>query len=1276
MMSDGEKFETLLPKKDVDLSSYESALNHAMNSDEIRNIALSGSYGSGKSSVIRSYESMKNDRKFLHISLARFTEEVNEKLKKADTAEEKDENGEEPGGGGQGKKIGEQKPKTKEKSQKGSRDIVNLLEGKIVNQLLHQIDPEKIRQSKFHVKTDGNRSGKIKVACFFTAFAFLLFYSIGFNTWKSFARTLPKTAFVRWMMFPKTRGYAILLCFILGGIALYRAMRSYGLLKMFKRIDVKGIVGVEVFEDPDDLYFDKYLNEVLYLFEHSGADAIVFEDLDRYEVMQIFEKLKEISDLLYLRKQQRDAKKQAKMLARISEKNELSSPKFFYLIRDDVFTSSNRSKFFDFIIPVVPVVDTENAYDLLEERLTQSESEKKFDRKFLRNVSLYLPDLRLINNIVNEYTIFSKALGKSALERDPNNQLAIIIYKNLFPRDFERLQHGNGYVYGMLRKKTSLIIEHRAELEAKREELQERQERAHEEVLKSTDELNALFLPHSSDVYLIDGDPVDPDWSRTEVVKKILSAERVEYHRGYQEVSELQQEMESNAEYQSRKKSVEDGEKNKKKELDREIKRIDIDLRLLNTRKLYEVLTDENNVWQLDVPFTDVTSNPAFDLLKYLIWNGYIDEDYSIYVSFFYPNSLTVRDRNFLLSVSKREKPNDGYELDSPERVLDWLEESSFSRQEVENLSLFEYLLEKKKERYLVVWLHSLNNKYDRTRTEYSFVVRLWKETKFSDYLVKLINSTVPNWFREWTELGGLLDDAEWQRYAVETILYSTPEVLEKVNDKNWLTNEISDCKSFLQIDDPQIDKLVSGFKTLKVSFRNIVYREEDMPLVRRVYEEDLYELNPAMLELWLAEFYDAPRGGSLKESYNYLVSKSDEPLSRRVEENFNEYMEAILDQTECRFADRAEIAADLLDHESISKNLAASYIQRLDVKMKMLEMVKNKAFWPMLLDNDIVPPSNKNLFDYYMEFCAQDKTLDDHFAGMLKRNAEKIKWKWREMTDYLEIDEANILLKKLLCCDMLSTKEYRAVLQPIGAHPDSFSIAGLTEEYITVIIDLGFIRVTKGNLNFIRSHYPNQVTLFLMQKKGVDIVILAEQNEIELNDEEVREMLESSDLQIDIAIRLMKAYGRPISIENIECSDAICAAIVENNFNEDDIPWIFVNYDELKSLTKQAFLKTVKRYGQEVYDVARREERIPEAVYATMIQELDTEDLRDLREYLPNPDFEAVCTTNQKPKFSGTEENRVILDYFKKQEWISSYQKLTDGRYQAFSTQKKLIEA
>ena len=268
------------------------------------------------------------------------------------------------------------------------------------------------------------------------------------------------------------------------------------------------------------------------------------------------------------------------------------------------------------------------------------------------------------------------------------------------------------------------------------------------------------------------------------------------------------------------------------------------------------------------------------------------------------------------------------------------------------------------------------------------------------------------------------------------------------------------------------------------------------------------------------------------------------------------------------------------------------------------------------------------------------------------------------------------MFLKKLICYTDLAIEQYRAVLRPIRTSYSSFGITGLTEEYIAAVIELGFISMTGENLNFIRSYYPNHVIQFLMQNNGVSAVELVEQSEGELNSEEIRGLLESKNFRFSTARRLMKACRKPISIEDLKCSDEICAAIVENNFNGNDIQWIFVNYDQLKSLTRQAFLKAVKLYGRDVYDAALSEEKIPEEVYAAMIEELDPEDLCDLRKYLPNPDFEAVCTTNQKPKFSGTEENRVILDYFKKQEWISSYQKLTDGRYQAFSTQKKLIEA
>lgn len=66
-------------------------------------------------------------------------------------------------------------------------------------------------------------------------------------------------------------------------------LRNFDLQHLFRKLNVniKGFVGIEIFEEERDSTFDRYLDEVLYLFEQSGADVIVFEDLDRYEVTQI-----------------------------------------------------------------------------------------------------------------------------------------------------------------------------------------------------------------------------------------------------------------------------------------------------------------------------------------------------------------------------------------------------------------------------------------------------------------------------------------------------------------------------------------------------------------------------------------------------------------------------------------------------------------------------------------------------------------------------------------------------------------------------------------------------------------------------------------------------------------------------------------------------------------------------------------------------------------------------------------------------------------------------
>lgn len=65
-------FEKLTPLDDHDIGIYKSAIDFAFEHSDIRNIAISGAYGAGKSSVLASYEKAYPGRKFIHISLAHF----------------------------------------------------------------------------------------------------------------------------------------------------------------------------------------------------------------------------------------------------------------------------------------------------------------------------------------------------------------------------------------------------------------------------------------------------------------------------------------------------------------------------------------------------------------------------------------------------------------------------------------------------------------------------------------------------------------------------------------------------------------------------------------------------------------------------------------------------------------------------------------------------------------------------------------------------------------------------------------------------------------------------------------------------------------------------------------------------------------------------------------------------------------------------------------------------------------------------------------------------
>lgn len=58
--------------------------------------------------------------------------------------------------------------------------------------------------------------------------------------------------------------------------------------------------------------------------------------------------------------------------------------RFFYLLRDDIFISKDRTKFFDYIVPVVPVVDSSNSYGQFIAHFKRSGLFEKFEEAFCR----------------------------------------------------------------------------------------------------------------------------------------------------------------------------------------------------------------------------------------------------------------------------------------------------------------------------------------------------------------------------------------------------------------------------------------------------------------------------------------------------------------------------------------------------------------------------------------------------------------------------------------------------------------------------------------------------------------------------------------------------------------------------------------------------------------------------------------------------------------------------------------------------------------------------
>lgn len=224
-------------------------------------------------------------------------------------------------------------------------------------------------------------------------------------------------------------------------------------------------------ENNKDLFL-LYGDELKYYIDKNKLEYIIFEDLDRYNNPLIFQRLRELNQNLNLGKR--------KLV-------------FIYTLKDSIFSKENinankkesadpnnegnvdsddkkiinspqlKTKFFDYIISLMPNASIQNTrkdfereinrYGILtkyddsekENTVDQFEYRGKISEKYLFGLGRFITDRREIINIVSETAAYAKKLEKSkSISLD--KLLGVIVYKNEFPDDFERIPSRTSYL--------------------------------------------------------------------------------------------------------------------------------------------------------------------------------------------------------------------------------------------------------------------------------------------------------------------------------------------------------------------------------------------------------------------------------------------------------------------------------------------------------------------------------------------------------------------------------------------------------------------------------------------------------------------------------------------------------------------------------------------------------------------------------------------------------------------------------------------------------------
>lgn len=874
----------------------------------------------------------------------------------------------------------------------------------------------------------------------------------------------------------------------------------------------------------------------------------------------------------------------------------------------------------------------------------------------------------------------------------------MIVYKNIFPKDFSMLQMNLGYVKEVFDKKTKIteVIESnlREEIENLKTELSTTKDIRQNEI----DELDATYfvLP---DNLKIDSTDLEDISNGVELIKMIKSNnyDVDEYGRNGFFISEKNLKNNFNKlleipEYKKKFDILTKGKANEIQRIDKEliVKRNELEqikrkslselINRDNKEEIFNNKVDENNEDDKNDKYLYIKKSPYFDLLKYIINNGYINENtYFDYMSYFYPNGISQNDKIFLRSITDQKALDYDYRIDSPIKVYKRINKKYYLDPEVLNNSLLSYLLSADKEDELlkINQLLKTNNNLDFITQYFDTYINT---DKFCFYFLndsEVIRKIV---------LKEEIKAVEMIKYALSfNDLELDENTIDFINDHSEIADGykiVYDKYSYIEyinntkdetlkqrITENIGDKLVNNLKNNKIKFTHIDFQKVDLSFLEIIYKNHCYDISFDHVKQMMEYFYKLSSDCDYYSKNATLVfSNKEQSLYQYIIENPNTYLNMILNSSNNKINDNEEVVIEILNMNNLENNLKESYIERLDTKVTNISSVDSEL-WDSLLINRKVYETEDNIIRYFNEY----QELDDVLIDFINLFEKEIIFDFSKIEEKYGEEIRSKFFNQIVKCNELKDKQYNSIFKNCNRYYKYFSIENLNEDKVDILIRCKVIRMNSETLIFMRKEYSNNIGNYLDNYSNdyYDLII----DNIQLFDyDELLYILESNQFSVLQKTNLMDCTDRTITY-SFNYLDKVKIDILANHLDEDDYQLISDGFnnetDDVKNKISEVFNGNLSiviskniSMNQELlfnlFDEYEINENRKLLLINNSIEKYDFDSIRKCFEYISGENFNDIFM-GKNPKITINDTNESILHILKSKEIVSSFKEEND---------------